>query len=96
MPFTQSTELGRKVKLEDWVGFHRDRVLVTLYTLRDAGHEDGLTAAQIADITGLQVVDACMLIAEMREHELVEATIRSTNIITERGIRWVEESPRQP
>lgn len=98
MPFTMATELGRKVKIEDWISFHRDRLLHVLYTLRDAGQDDGLTVEQIRDVTGLsgasQVWD---LLVTMKEQNLVEASsVNNTTVITERGIRWVEESPRQP
>ena len=96
MPFTQATALGRKVKLDDWLGFHRDRLLATFYTLRDAGHDDGLTMKQIESINGLSYGHVETLVRRMHEQGLVAYLTNNNLIATERGIRWVEESPVQP
>jgi hypothetical protein len=97
MPFTHATPLGRRVKLEDWQSFHRDRLLALLYTLRDAGDENGLTLDQIKSATGLDATAVALLVASMvTKPKLVESTINNTWIITSRGVRWVEESPKQP
>jgi hypothetical protein len=98
MAFTTETQLGRKIKIEDWISFHRDRLLSILYSMRDLGNDDGLTIEQIRDVTGLPSSNEVWeLITKMKSDELVEASsIDNTTVITERGIRWVEESPRQP
>lgn len=100
MVFTVRTELGRKVLLNDLVGFHRDQVLSVLYYMRDDhGAGVGLTIQQIADLTGLGVVEACDLIAVLkRKPRLIEHVTPSidTWAIAPRGVRWVEESPDRP
>lgn len=95
---TTATELGRKVKIDDWIGFHRDRLLSVLYTMRDAGNDDGLTIEQIRGVTGLSSSQNVWdLVVKMKSLNLVEtSSINNTTVITERGIRWVEESPKQP
>ncbi len=99
--FTQTTELGRHVRLEDWLGFNRDRMLATLYQMRDTGGDDnGMTIEQIAALTGLHVHKVYELVNSMKEKpKLVQPIVPGVPVIwvlTPRGIRWVEESPKQP
>ena len=72
--------------------------MVALYTLRDAGEEDGLSFAQILSVTGLpdthHVADLVQFAS--RKPKLVEVTGQGTVVITERGVRWVDESPNRP
>ncbi len=93
MPFTHATVLGRRVLLDDWRSFHRDRLLAALYRMRELG--TGLSLDQIANVTG-------------RRRALVDDLVQSVTSnpplirldvpgdvwrITDRGVRWVEESP---
>lgn len=100
MAFTRSTSLGRHVRLDDWLSFHRDCLLETLYQMRDSGGDDnGLTLKQIASITGLDESSAYELVQSMKaQPKLIKMTlaIPFLVVITARGIRWVEESPRPP
>lgn len=98
MAFTHSTNLGRRVLIEDWLGFHRDRLLGVLYITRDSnGDGSGFSIEQIAHITGLNESDAFELVRSMKtKPKLVESTAGNLVAITERGVRWVEESPSPP
>ncbi len=99
MPYTTDTDLGRRVRLDDWRSVHRDRLLSTLYSMRDlCDDEPRLTNDQIAGVTGLDLKSVSELVESMRaKPKLIapdarDGTLRWT--ITPRGIRWVEESPR--
>lgn len=93
MSFTRSTVLGRRVLLDDWIGFHRDRLLSTLYDMRDAGgDENGLSTQQICDVSGLDRTRTNELL-RLLNPKLVRLNIENKVVITERGVRWVEESP---
>jgi len=49
-----STELGRQVSLEDWIGFHRDRLLSVLYQMKELGVSNpGFEVSMIEGVTGL-------------------------------------------
>ena len=93
MPFTHATVLGRRVLIDDWRSFHRDRLLDALYQMRELGR--GLSLDQIANVTGLRRELADSLVHSMTSdpplirHDVPGAVWR----ITERGVRWVEESP---
>ncbi len=96
MPFTHATVLGRRVLLDDWRSFHRDRLLDALYQIRELGGEPwGLSLDQIANVTGLgrELVDD--LVQSMTSNPPLIRLDAQYDIwlITERGVRWVEESP---
>lgn len=97
MPFTQSTVLGRRVLIDDWMGFHRDRLLHTLYQMRDSGGDDnGITLEQISNVTGLDRGLAAELVLWMSPRLI---RMRGPDLmwrITARGVRWAEESPAPP
>jgi hypothetical protein len=96
MPFTQTTALGRRVPIDDWLGFHRDRLLGVLYQMRDAGGDhNGLTLQQVSDITGLKLKDALELVQRMKPRFLCasKTNMPVTVMLTKRGVRWVEERP---
>jgi hypothetical protein len=97
--FTTNTELGRRIKINDWLSFHRDRLLNVLYSMRDLGDESGLTSDQVRSVTGLgvsqHVDDLLQFMMEENGPKLIEVTIYGTVIITERGVRWVDESPNR-
>jgi hypothetical protein len=98
MPHTHATVLGRRVLLDDWLGFHRDRLLATLYQMRDAsGDDNGLTLEQIANVTGLDRDCVAALVQSMANEKPVLIKIAPPNVylLTPRGVRWVEESPSQ-
>lgn len=101
MPFTTSTELGRRVLIDDWMSIHRDRLLSVLYQMRDLGGDaNGLTLQEVRDVSGLEIARVHDLIAVMRG----SPPLVSVNLVggpplvtmTPRGVRWVEESPRPP
>jgi hypothetical protein len=103
---TTSTDLGRRVMIDDWYGWHRDRLLATLYAMRDTGGDgNGLKIDSIGSVTGLESERVRSLVFGMRSKpKLIE--LRYDNgkqtgepdivCITARGVRWVEESPNQP
>jgi len=103
VPFTRATELGRRVRLDDWRGFHRDRLLKVLYQLRELCEDGGgLTTEQISGVTGLDLVLVGELIESMTSQlragsELIEVeAARNVWRIAPRGVRWAEESPKSP
>lgn len=101
MAFTTTTVLGRRVAIEDWRGFHRDRLLMTLYQMRTAGGDDnGITYEQIASVTGLDGMLVLELVQSMKaKPKLISLRVVPhpvTVVITARGVRWVEESPCLP
>ncbi len=94
MPFTHSTVLGRRVLIDDWRSFHRDRLLDTLYQMLERGGESwGLSLDQIANVTGLsrELVDD--LVQSMTSDQPLIRLDGEVWRITSRGVRWVEESP---
>ncbi len=96
MPFTHATVLGRRVLIDDWRGFHRDRLLYSLYQMREQGGASwGLGLDQIANVTGLPRERVADLVQSMTsDPPLVRMDApREIWLITERGVRWVEESP---
>jgi len=97
--FTQRTVLGRRVRIDDWRSFHRDRLLAVLYSMRDSqAEEPELTFDQIASVTGLPRKDVPSLVTGMTRDKpkVARLTTNATVALTERGIRWVEESPTAP
>jgi len=97
MPFTRSTELGRRVIMDDWIGFHRDRLLCVLYDMRESGRDfNGLTSQQICNVTGLDQDHVAQLIHTMSALPGLIQFDMSLDmwLITSRGVRWVEESPK--
>jgi hypothetical protein len=104
MPFTTISNLGRRVLLDDWRGLHRDRILISLYQLRDLHGEEesaGLTRQQVQDLTGLSSPqDTNDLLQEMTDGRprllRIDCGPPIRYRISPRGVRWVEESPRGP
>ena len=100
MPYMQDTVLGRRIRIGDWRSFHRDRILHVLYQMRDTSAEaPTLTWEQIRSITGLDKhLDISSLVREMvtMKPKLLMFTSNQQQevTITQRGVRWVEESPR--
>jgi len=95
MPFTHATVLGRRVLIDDWRSFHRDRLLDALYQMRELGESCGLTLDQISSITGLRRELADSLAHSMTSDPPLVRLDAQYDIwmITDRGVRWVEESP---
>ncbi len=93
MPFTHATVLGRRVLLDDWRSFHRDRLLDALYQMRELGR--GLSLDQIANVTGLRRELVDDLVQSMTSNPpLIRLDVPGDVWrITDRGVRWVEESP---
>lgn len=80
------------------MSFHRDRLLSLLYTMRDAGGDDnGITLAQVSGCTGLDADHTFELVQWMRltKPKLIDTNIHNAIVLTPRGIRWVEESPKR-
>lgn len=99
MPYTHTTVLGRRVRLDDWQSFHRDRLLHALYQIGDLIEgTTGLTPEQISGITGLAPDNVTVLVQSMAKspQTIHWETTRQVWRITPRGIRWVEESPQTP
>ncbi len=97
MPFTHATVLGRRVLIDDWRSFHRDRLLDALYQMRELGGESfGLSLDQIANVTGLRRELVCDLVQSMTsDPPMIRLDVPGDIVrITDRGVRWVEESPR--
>jgi predicted transcriptional regulator len=91
--FTTSTELGRRVSLEDWIGFHRDRLLSVLYQIQEMGEpRPGFELSMISGVTGLPRDLAAQLVTVLvDEGHLLRDGERYR--LTESGTRWVRESP---
>lgn len=93
MAYFMTTELGREVVLNDWLGFHRDRVLSVLYQMRQQGvPRPGLQLSAIASVTGLPRGDAAVLVDQMVKDGFLD---RDGPVLrmTEKGSQWVRESP---
>ena len=87
-----STELGRQVQLEDWIGFHRDRLLSVLYQMKELGVPNpGFEVSEIEGVTGLPRGHADQLARLLLSQGVLE---RDGNMyrLTENGVRWVLES----
>lgn len=89
-----TTELGREIAHDDWVGFHRDRLLSFF-----AQTEHDLTVEQVSALTGLDADHADRLLdALSAPPALVCRSISEFDStrwrITSQGRRWVAESPR--
>lgn len=88
-----TTELGREVPLNDWLSFHRDRVLSVLFQMRQQGSpEPGFQVSRIASVTGLseqlarQLADRLVIGGLLlKDHDVYR--------LTDTGMRWVLESP---
>jgi hypothetical protein len=96
--FMQKTDLGRTVKIEDWLKFHRDRLVSVLYSMWNMGDDTGLTLDQVRNMTGLTSPNDVSALIDFasQKPKLVTVTTNGTVAITDRGIRWVDESPKQP
>jgi hypothetical protein len=91
--YFMSTELGRDLPLEDWIGFHRDRLLSVLYQMKEMGVPDpGFDASMIEGVTGLPRAHADQLAQQLLDQGLL-ARDGHTYRLTETGARWVLESP---
>jgi hypothetical protein len=105
VPFTQTTDLGRRVLLDDWRGFHRDRLLCVLCQLRDlhslGDRRSGLSRREVEQLTGLGGEQTLVLLRWMTEDRprLLTLDVRCQGEpggvyrISSRGARWVDESP---
>lgn len=88
-----TTELGRKVPLDDWVSFHRDRILSVLFQMRQQGvPSPGFQLSMISGVTGLSEQQARQLAAQL----LIEGfVVNEAGVyrLTDAGTRWVLASP---
>lgn len=93
MAYFTTTELGREVQLDDWFGFHRDRLLAALYQLCRQGHpKPGFRLSMIAAVTGLEEGDARELVNRLvADDQLVEDG--GVYRLTPEGQEWVRASP---
>jgi hypothetical protein len=91
--YFMTTQLGREVSLNDWLSFHRDRILSVLFQMRQQGvPRPGFQVSMIAGVTGL---------AEPQARELAESLAQAQLLVkdggvyhlSEQGVRWVLESP---
>lgn len=91
--YFMTTELGREVQLNDWLSFHRDRILSVLFQMRQQGDPSpGFQVATIAHVTGLSEPQARQLADQL----VVEGfLLKAPGVyrITDAGMRWVLESP---
>ncbi len=88
-----TTELGREVPLNDWLSFHRDRILSVLFQMRQQGvPSPGFQLSMIAGVTGLAEQQARQLAAQLLIDGVVEND-HSVYRLTDVGMRWVLESP---
>ena len=88
-----STDLGREVALNDWLGFHRDRLLSTLFQLQEQGHPTpGFQVSMIGGITGLRDQEALQLAHALVEEGLL---VKDGEVFrpTPSGLQWVRDSP---
>lgn len=93
MAYFMSTELGREVPLEDWLAFHRDRLLSVLYQMKEMGvPSPGFEGSMIEGITGLPQGYADQLARQLLDQGFLERD-GNTYRLTENGARWVLESP---
>ena len=96
MGHTRATPLGRSVFHDDWMGLARDQLVVELYRIRDEqGSRAGLMLVDIERVIGRSKMDALALLNQLTRHKpvLVEWILPGIYVLTERGVRWVEESP---
>ena len=88
-----STELGREVPLEDWIGFHRDRLLSVLYQMKEMGVVDpGFEVSMIEGVTGLPSGYVDQLARLLQSQGFLRRDGQMYRL-TENGDRWVLESP---
>jgi DNA-binding IclR family transcriptional regulator len=93
--YFMSTELGREVQLEDWIGFHRDRLLSVLYQMKEMGVPNpGFEVSMIEGVTGLPRAYADQLARLLLSQGYLEGDGHMYRL-TENGVRWVLESPGQ-
>lgn len=93
-----ATQLGRRVAHDDWFSFHRDRLLEVLYQMRETkGDEARLAIGDVSGVTGLPPQEAVTLVSVLVDLEMLEFHSPSNTFgISDRGVRWVEESPTPP
>jgi DNA-binding IclR family transcriptional regulator len=88
-----TTELGREVPLEDWLGFHRDRLLSVLVQMHTMGVPYPVVQlSMIEGLTGLPTAHANSL-AQMLVREGRLTRDGNAFRLTEAGSQWVHESP---
>jgi DNA-binding IclR family transcriptional regulator len=93
MAYFMSTDLGREVPLEDWVGFHRDRLLSVMVQMRAMGVPyPTFQLSMIEGVTGLPTSHANNLAQTLTREGLLERDANAFRL-TDAGIRWVLESP---
>jgi hypothetical protein len=95
------TQLGRRVAHDDTFGFHRDRLLDVLYQMRETkGDEARLSSGEIASVTGLPAQEVSALVSVLISLDMLAPHAPSNTLntfgISDRGVRWVEESPTPP
>ncbi len=92
-----TTELGREVPLNDWLSFHRDRILSVLFQMRQQGvSSPGFQVSMIAGVTGLSEQQARQLADQLViEGFLLKGDGDGDGVyrLTDAGMRWVLESP---
>jgi len=91
--YFMTTELGREVPLNDWLSFHRDRILSVLFQMRQQGAPSpGFQVSMIAGVTGLSEQQARQLADQL----VIEGFLLKDDGVyrfTDAGMRWVLESP---
>jgi len=88
-----TTQLGWEVPLNDWLSFHRDRILSVLFQMRQQGvPRPGFPVSTIAEVTGLAEPQARALAASLAQAQLLTKD-GGVYHLTEQGARWVLESP---
>lgn len=91
--YFMTTELGREVPLEDWLGFHRDRLLSVLFQMYSMGVPyPAVQLSMIEGVTGLPTAHANSL-AQMLVREGRLSRDGDAFRLTEAGAQWVRESP---
>jgi hypothetical protein len=91
--YFMTTELGREVPLEDWVGFHRDRLLSVMCQMHAMGvRYPFYELSMIEGVTGLPRPLANSLAQLLVQEGLLSRDANGFRL-TDAGVRWVVESP---
>ncbi len=88
-----TTALGGEVPLDDWLNFHRDRLLSVLFQLYQQGQPSpGFQLSMTAGVTGLEEADP-----EVLAENLVEdgQLVKKGDVykLAREGMEWVRASP---
>lgn len=93
MAYFTTTELGREVQLEDWIGFHRDRLLSMMVQMRTMSTPyPAFQLSTIERITGLPSPHASNLAQTLTREGLLARDANAFRL-TDAGVLWVLQSP---